>query len=147
MIAARGAALTIVVLVSLPGCVAPAFNASQYESKAAKTADAAVSAIESVRLALESAQRHELPSNPIDVAIADQEDILGSVSGTFSSVQPPDRAMDRLRDRVLGLVDDAQSKIETARIAFRRGLVDTARAAIESAEKDSKALDEIASRY
>lgn len=148
---ARGAHRTLAAvacaLVALGGCVAPAYNDSQYRSKVAATASDAVSTIESVRLAVEATSRHRLPTNPIDVAISDQEDILDSVAGTFSSVQPPDAAMEQLRDQVLALLDDARTHLEAARIAYRNNDVDAAEVAIEAAEPVSKQLDDIASRY
>lgn len=135
------------VAVALGSCVAPAFNESQYRSKVAATAGDAVAAIESVRLAIEASSRHHLPTNPIDVAISEQEDILSAVAGTFSSVQPPDADMERLRDEVLDLLDEAQTQVEDARIAYRNNDVETAEEAIRGAEPASKKLDEIASRY
>jgi hypothetical protein len=143
--ALRFSALVLVLL--LGACVAPAYTESQYESKVAKTAEDAVSSVETVRLAVEASNRHGLPTNPIDVAISGQEDILDSVAGTFSSVQPPDADMLKLRDRVLDLLDRAQIKLEETRIAYRNNDVDSALAAIEKAEPISKRLDDIASRY
>jgi hypothetical protein len=131
----------------LTSCVAPAYNESQYQSKVAHTAEDAVSTIETVRLAAEASSRHGLPTNPIDVLISEQEDILGAVVGTFSSVQPPDAEMERLRDEVLDLLGDAQSHLEDARIAYRDNEVEAAERAIEAAEPTSKRLDDIASRY
>jgi hypothetical protein len=137
----------VTLALSLSSCVAPAYNESQYESKVAHTAEDAVSVIETVRMAAEASSRHGLPTNPIDVLISEQEDILGSVTGTFSSVQPPDADMERLRDEVLDLLDEVQTHLEDARIANRDNEVELAERAIEGAEPASKKLDDIASRY
>ena len=145
--AVRRSVLVVALAALLPGCVAPAYNESQYGSKVAHTAEDAVSVIETVRLAAEASSRHGLPTNPIDVLISDQEDVLGSVAGTFSSVQPPDADMERLRAEVTGLLDEAQARLEEARIAYRNNEVEAAERAIERAEPVSKELDEIASRY
>jgi ElaB/YqjD/DUF883 family membrane-anchored ribosome-binding protein len=127
--------------------VAPAYNESQYQSKVANAASDAVSVIETVRLAVESSDRHSLPTNPIDVAISGQEDILDSVAGSFSLVQPPDDQMQRLRQQVIELLQQAQSKVQETRIAYRNNDVDAARDAIEAAEPLAKDLDDIANRY
>jgi hypothetical protein len=139
-------ALAIAALLT-QGCTAPAFNESQYRSKVANTAESAVSVIETVRLALDDATRHTLPIAPIDVTVSAQEDIIGAVAGTFSSVQPPTEEMDALRTKVLDLLAEAQTKVETARIELRRGDLDEAFSTIEEAAEVSTELDEIASRY
>lgn len=143
----RCSAAAGVVVLLLSSCVAPALSESAYRSKAAKTAGDAVSAIETIRLALDALVRHELPSNPIDVSLREEEDILASVAGTFSSVQPPTPAMDELRADVLDLLDRAQVWVEDARIAFRRGDFTAAQELVDQAEPYSKALDDIASRF
>ena len=143
----RRTRVALAAAVALSSCVAPAYNESQYQSKVAHTSEDAVSAIETVRLAAEASSRHNLPTNPIDVLISEQEDILGSVIGTFSSVQPPDADMQRLRDEVLDLLDEAQSHLEDARVAYRDNEIEAAERAIEAAEPMAKKLDEIASRY
>ncbi|HET7482649.1 MAG TPA: hypothetical protein VFK89_07300 [Actinomycetota bacterium] len=147
MAAKVGCLVACLTLLLGVACVAPAYNESQYHSKVAATADDAVSVIETVRLAIEATSRHGLPHNPIDVAISGQEDILGSVTGTFASVQPPDAATQQLRTEVLDLLDQASSHLEDARIAFRRDDVGAARAAIDGAEPIAKELDDIANRY
>ena len=142
--AARPVALLLVLLCT--SCVAPAVTESQYEAKAASTAADAHSVIETVRLAIDSASRHRLPSNPIDVVLSDQESVLGSVSATFSSIQPPTEDMDRLREEVLDLLDEAESKIAEVRIAFRRGDIEDASATAESLADVSTQLDGIATQ-
>jgi hypothetical protein len=137
-----GACLACSLLVG--ACVAPAFTAEDYRSKVADTAEGAASALESVRLAVESADRHDLPSNPIDIAIADQEDILGSIAGTFAGIQPPTAGSIELRDRIQGLLEDGQGFVADARIAFRRGDLRGALDAVDSAEKVAAELDSIA---
>jgi hypothetical protein len=139
--------LLIACLVLSTGCTAPAFNESQYRSKVAKAAEDAVSPIETVRLALGSALDDRLPSNPIDVAVADQEDVLSSVSGTFAGVQPPTEEMVELRKHVLDLLDKAESDVEDARIAYRLGDLAAVRAALDEMAPVAKQLDSIATRY
>ena len=137
----------LAVALVMASCVAPAISDSAYRSKAAKTAEDAVSALETLNLALTSEIKHGLPSNPIEVAIREQEDILGSVSGTFASVQPPGPEMDTLRSGVLDPIEEALSLVEQARVEFRRGRFDRAAELIAKTKPLSKKLDEIAARY
>lgn len=130
----------------LTSCVAPAFTTSQYKAKIVATAEAAVSSIETVRLSLDLMDRHGLPKGPIDVTVSAQEDIMGSVVGSFSLGQPPNDESIRLRDELLDLLDQAQSSIEDARIALRRGDVNAAVTAIEEAEGISQDLEELETR-
>ena len=139
--------LAVATIFTLVSCVAPAFNQSQYQSKVASTASDSVSVLETIRLAVQESDRHGIPTNPMDVLISGQEDVLGSIAGTFSSVQPPDVQMQQLRNNVLDLLDRAQTKVEQARIAFRNNDVDAALSIIESVEPISKQLDDIANRY
>jgi hypothetical protein len=139
------ASVTTAVLLS--ACVTPAYSQSQYEAKVVATVEDAVSVIETVHLAVSSADRHSLPSNPIDVALNDQESILGSVAGTFASIQPPTQDMIELRDQVLSQLDRAQSDVEDARIYFHRGETGRALEAADEASTVADELDKIASRY
>ena len=132
------------VIVVLSACVAPAWNASQYHAKLVATAEEAVSAIQTVRLALAEVEQHTLFSNAVDVAISNQEDALSSVSGTFASIQPPHGTLDDDRRKVLDLLDKAQTEVEQARIEYRRGDIASARAHIESLTSTEHQLQKIA---
>jgi hypothetical protein len=131
------------LLLALCGC-APAWSASQYHAKIAATAEEALSAIQTVRLALAEAEQHApLFSRPVEVSISNQEDALSSVSETFASVQPPDRSLDDERQSFLDLLDKAQTELAQARIDYRRGDVPRARAHIESLDAVVKQLEQI----
>jgi hypothetical protein len=133
-------------LVSV-SCVAPAFNLSQYESKVAKTADEAASALETARLATGSAVRHGLYGVPIEVSLSDSEDILGSIRGTFASVQPPGPAADALRTELLDLLERAGAAVERARIEFKRGQRLVALTSLEQAAPVLRKLQALAERF
>jgi hypothetical protein len=140
--------LSACIVVVCASCVAPAYNDSQFASKAAKTAMDASSAIETARLALQVDLRHGLPEQPVDPVVSRQEDALGSVAGTFASVEPPQtKASDDLRTQVLDLLNAAQSHMADARIALRRGDVQGALRAIDEAEPQAKKLQAIADKY
>ena len=143
----RRAAAMLALAILGPACVAPALNDSQYRSKVDATASDAISAIQSARLTLESVDRNDLPFAPMNVALSDTEVDLSSISGTFASVQPPDREMDLLRERVLTLLDQAGSLLQAARIQYRRGDLEAALLAIEATNKIGDELDAIQARY
>lgn len=139
--------LVALAVAAGPGCVAPAFNLSQYQAKVAKTADEAASALETARLATNAAVRHGLYDSPIEVSLEDSEDIIGSISGTFASVQPPNAKADALRDQLLVLLEQASSVVERARIAFRRGEKTEAASALDGAQPIVDRLRAIANQF
>jgi hypothetical protein len=107
------------------------------------TVESAISSLETARLAVESLDRHGLPLAPVDVAVSDAEDVLGSVSGTFASIQPPEPDLDDLRAEVLDLLDEAESQMADTRIAIRRGDVDGALDAVEHSKDTVADLERI----
>lgn len=141
---ALGAGLALLSLA--PGCVAPAFTQAQYEAKVKTTAEAALSALETMDLAVMSLRRHDVPRAPIEVAVSDAEDVLGSVSGTFASIQPPGEPMDELRSEVMTLLDEAEDHAAEARIALRRGDIAIALDEISATRPVAEELDGIVVR-
>jgi hypothetical protein len=107
--------------VALSGCVAPAPDDAAYESKAAQTAQAALS---SARTALLSTRTHledRLPAAYLEPVLVDAEETLGSIRTTFDSVQPPaTSAADDLRATLDPLLESAGSDVTELRIAARR---------------------------
>jgi hypothetical protein len=140
--------LVLTLAATFSGCVAPAFNLSQYESKVAKTADEAASALQTARLAVGIAVEHGLYDAPIGISLSDSEDTLGAIEGTFASVEPPpDAIADALRAELLELLDGAGSALERARIEFRRGKKQAASLTLESAEPIIRRLQTLAERF
>jgi hypothetical protein len=116
------AALTAVAIGVLSGCVTPAPTTSAYESKAAMTAEAAVSAARTALLATQAYADGKLQATYLEPTLVDAEDTIGAVSSTFTSIQPPaTAAADDLRGQLQPLLDDASSAITEMRIAARRG--------------------------
>jgi hypothetical protein len=114
-----GAVLLAVGL--LTSCVTPAPSTSAYESKAAMTAQAAVSSVRTALLAEQSAARDGVTGPYLETVVMDAENDFGSVQNTFDSVQPPDTpGADRLRDQLDPLLEQAGSGLEDLRIAVRR---------------------------
>jgi hypothetical protein len=109
------------LLVIATACVAPARSFGAYEGKATTTAQDALSAVETVRLAVVAAAKKDAFGPYLSIVISDAEDTATSVQGTFDSVQPPDPRSDRLRQDLDDRLQDAISVLSDLRIAIRRG--------------------------
>lgn len=122
----------LVAAVLLSGCVGPSRTHSDYTEKAANTAEAARSAVETSRLVVEAAERGSAYGPYTGRTLSDMEGSLGSIATGFASVQPPGTKADRLRRELVALLDEARSTVSRLRIAARRGdrrtLSETARA-------------------
>ena len=112
---------------ALGGCVShpvgPARTFGKYEGKATTTAKSALSNVETVRLATEIADRDHSTSSYVSVVVAEAEEAIDGLSGTFGSIQPPDDKADQLRDELSGLLSDALDHTAAVRIAARRGVL------------------------
>ena len=116
-----GAVLAAAAVALLSGCVAPAPTTAAYESKAAMTAQAAVSEVRTALLAEDACARNRMTAAYLETVLVDAEESLGSVQHTFDSVQPPDTmAADDLRSTLDPLLADATSGLTDLRIAARR---------------------------
>jgi len=101
--------------------VAPAPDIGAYEGKAARTASAALSQVETARTAVAASQRGRLPRAYLEVVLSRAEDDFGSVQQAFDSVQPPDDpAADRIRAALDALLSDGADGLGALRIAARR---------------------------
>jgi hypothetical protein len=113
------------VLATMTGCVAhpvgPARTYGKYEGKAVTTADAALSAVNTVRLAARTGSTDHGFGPYLSVMLSEQEGSLAGVQGTFDSIQPPDGRADDLRDELDELLADALDHVTAVRLAVRRG--------------------------
>lgn len=112
------------VALALTGCVehpvSPARTFGTYEGKAATTTAAALSAVQTARLAVRASRTGSLPTY-VSLTLGEAEGSVSGVAGTFASIQPPGRRADALRRELLGLLSDAQDHLGALRIAARRG--------------------------
>jgi hypothetical protein len=119
----RAAALLGLVLMT--GCVAhpvgPARTYGKYEGKAVTTADAALSAVNTVRLAATTGTKDHAFGPYLSVMISEQEESLSGVQGTFDSIQAPGGRADALRGTLDQLLGDALEHLTDVRVAVRRG--------------------------
>ena len=119
-LAVSGAALAAVVLAGCGQYVGPARTYGTYEHKAAATAEAALSAVQTVELMAQTAAAGRSFGPFTGIAVSDQEDALSAAQGTFSSIQPPDERSDALREELGALLDRSASDVSAVRIAARR---------------------------
>jgi hypothetical protein len=112
------------LLLTAAGCVGTARTHDQYVEKAANTAEAARSAVETARLLVDATARGNSTGPYASRTLDDVEGSLASVTGQFGSVQPPGRDGDRLRTRLLALLQQCESVLAELRITARRGQLD-----------------------
>ena len=125
---AAGGAL---VLVLLSGCAGPSRTDGDYRAKAANTAEAVVSAVNTARLALDALREDRVPAAYLTRLVAEAEEDALAAQQAFDSVQPPSEAADSVHDHLDELVNDALDALRTLRVGARRG--DTATLLAETA--------------
>jgi hypothetical protein len=117
------ASLALAALVAAAGCTGPVRSDGVYASKAAETAAAAASAVETAQLAVQEATAGRLFGRSTAQTLAEAASDAGDVQSTFDAIQPPDGRADVLRDRLDGLLIPAVSTLDDLRTAARRGHV------------------------
>ena len=117
---ARTGAIALVLLAAT-ACVAPARSFDVYEGKAVDTADSALSAVETGRLAAETAGDDDSFATTLSVVLADAESDASGARDIFESIQPPDARSDTLRRQLDAMLDRAVDGLSRLRISARRG--------------------------
>lgn len=118
-------AVPVAALVLVPalmaGCVGNAGTTDAYSGKAAHSATAAASALQTALLAVQLNHRGRMLGGYLDVVVSGAEDDFGSVQQQFDSIQPPDsREADRIRDRLDTLFTNGSDTLSQLRILERR---------------------------
>jgi hypothetical protein len=109
-----------VVACALTACVGPARSFDTFQAKAAQTAGAVLSSVQSARTAAQLSSTRKAPDPYLSVVISNAEEDAGSAISSFETIQPPDHASDQLRARAESLFSRAVSAISQMRIAARR---------------------------
>ena len=120
--------------------VGPARTFAKYEGKATTTAASALSAVESTRLAAQTAGKGKALGPYTSVLVSEQEETLGGLQSTFDSIQPPDERADALRDELDQLLSDAGTHVAAVRIAARRGTLRGLETVAAPLDEDAKKL-------
>jgi hypothetical protein len=101
--------------------VGPARTYGTYQGKADTTAKGAESATQTVLLITTAAAGHKTFVPYAAHVLADAEDQLSKLSGTFDSIQPPDHRADQLQQKLDDLLSTALTDVQKLRVAARRG--------------------------
>jgi|Tabmets5t2r1_1033131.scaffolds.fasta_scaffold41370_2 hypothetical protein len=113
--------LGLLLLVATAGCTGPVRSDGVYASKAAATAGAAGSAVQTAELAVQEAAAGRLFSRGLAQTLAEAASDAGDVQATFDAIQPPDRRSEVLRGQLDRLLTPAASALADLRIAARWG--------------------------
>ena len=109
------------VMMTVAGCVGPARTTAQYTGKARRTANDAVSGLQTALLAVETSRRGKMLGLPLRVMLQDAEESYGSVQRTFDSIQPPDvKRADDIRDRLDKILSDGADTLAQLIVVARR---------------------------
>ena len=115
------AGLGLVALVATAGCTGPVRSDGVYASKAAATAEAAASAVETAQLAVQETAAGKLFARSAAQTLAEAASDAADVQATFGAIQPPDRRSEALRGQLDRLLTPAVSTLDDLRTATRRG--------------------------
>lgn len=141
----RVGAFAVAVLVGTacsPHPVGPARSYEGFARKAKTSAEAALTAVETVRLAAENASDGRAFGPYTAVTVSEQEDSLSGVQGTFDSIQPPGDRADELRDELDELLSNALDHVADVRVAARRGQLKSLADVAQPLTDDAAALDQ-----
>ena len=116
----RAAQALVLATVLLAGCVTPALNRGAYKQNAIAALESSVSETRTGQLAAQTRLRGDTTRPFADTVITSSEKAIGPIETSFGGVDPPSRADDELRHRVLDLLGDAEDALAAARIAVRR---------------------------
>jgi hypothetical protein len=90
-----------------------------------------LSAVETARFTVQMAKQRRTFSPVISTIMGEAERDADAIAGAFSSVQPPDKASDKIREDLDQILQAATSALSDLRIAARRAslsdLVDAAK--------------------
>jgi hypothetical protein len=128
-------------LIALAACVGPARTFDVYEGKAVSAAEAVRSAVETARLAVAGAEDGDATGQYLSVVLHEAEVDATGAEGAFSSIQPPDRRADELRDELETLFQDAVDTLAKLRIAARRTELEALSGIAEPLAETSEKLD------
>ncbi|MEU5279370.1 hypothetical protein AB0G87_23510 [Streptomyces asoensis] len=113
----------LVTAVLVAGCAGSSRTDEDYRRKAANTAEAAASAVNTALIGVHAAGQDRTTGPYISVLLGEAESDLLAAQATFESRQPPSERADAVRERLGRVLDDAADALADLRIAARRGQV------------------------
>lgn len=106
-------------------CVGSARGETDYQKKAVATTEHVRSSVRTVQLAVQAASEGDAFGPFLARVISQAEDDASSALNGFDTIQPPSEAADQLRDDVDQIASDAITLLSDARIAIRRGDIES----------------------
>ncbi|MEU1193486.1 hypothetical protein [Streptomyces sp. NPDC005859] len=103
------------------GCAGSSRTDEDYRSKAANTAEAAASAVNTALIGVHAAGRGRVAGPYVSTLLGEAESDLLAAQDTFESRQPPSERADAVRERLGTVLQDAADALADLRIAARRG--------------------------
>jgi hypothetical protein len=117
----RVTTLLVAVATMVAACVGPSRSTGDYREKAANSAEAMCSAVQTARLVANAELDGNAPSRYAALVLSEAEVDADSIASSFASLQPPSRQSDDLRARTTKLLDKSATTLADLRIAVRRG--------------------------
>ena len=116
----RPRVLLALVFCAAVGCSLPATTFEAYRSKALDAAEEVASQARTAILTAELARQDRLLATAVAVQLKEAERAASALVESFASVQPPDARADRLRARILPLLERASDAITRMRFEAKR---------------------------
>ncbi|MGC0337888.1 hypothetical protein [Streptomyces sp. SLBN-8D4] len=113
----------LIAVTLMAGCAGSSRTDEDYLSKAANTAEAAASAVNTALIGVHAAGRGNVTGPYISTLLGEAESDLLACQDTFESRQPPSEKADAVRERLGKVLDEAADALADLRIAARRGQV------------------------
>jgi hypothetical protein len=108
------------VFCAAVGCSLPATTLEAYRSKAIDAAEEVASQARTAILTAELARQDRLLATAVAVQLKEAEGAASALVESFASVQPSDARADRLRARILPLLERASDAITRMRFEAKR---------------------------
>jgi hypothetical protein len=115
------AAAALAATLLAAGCVSPSRTDRDYRRKAANTAEAVASSVNTVKLGADAARDGKVFGPYLSRLVAEAEEDALAAQQAFDSVQPPSATDDTVHDHLDELLTDALDLLREARLAVRRG--------------------------
>ncbi|MEU9438847.1 hypothetical protein [Streptomyces sp. NPDC048252] len=133
----------LLAVVLMAGCAGSSRTDEDYRSKAANTAEAAASAVNTALIGVRAAGRDKVTGPYISTLLSEAESDLLAAQDTFESRQPPSERADAVRERLGRVLDEAADALADLRIAARRGQVRDLPATAEALPGVAERLDRL----
>lgn len=130
-----------VALLALTACVGPSRSDADYKAKAANTAEAIASSVNTVRLGIDALRADRVQAAYLSRLVAEAEEDALSAQQAFDSVQPPSGTADDVHEALQEIAQDALDQLHAVRVAVRRGHDDEVIGYADALARSAEALE------